>query len=504
MTTYNDLHWDSLNFVKKHLYRQLATPLNHALGRLAIAEHVGGGELSQEQFRRTAHSLEIALNMLRAWTVLVHVKNGGTIRPDQRRPLAPGALPRWLVDHLKAQTSLQVENTQPLHVHLETFYQSLLLICEVGAAIGTLKQLVIMNANHGRTGVWVRAVFSPPPTGAYKGLSAVQHHLQANTQADHDVTVQLQVLTDFLALNGATLKVQNNTETGEQALAALLPVYDEALADQPEAAGDSLYAHLARELDKTPAAQELVQDKHVQSESDEPSTAGKPRLARPVLAPTPQEISESPESGSVTLGDAAVDEGDGDVENQPDTLIVPPPDLRDRMAAALGDPDQPPAKVEHPPDEVENQPETLILPPDGLRERIDRALLEHEESEAEQQAETEAASGDVDANAAESGAIGVVTIENLPETLIVPPPDFRRRLVTPPAPENPCPDATVQASDRPSPENEANDQPDHKPAADSETAQSDAAQEASASAEPDTDVESTAQDSPEEPARQDS
>jgi hypothetical protein len=87
MTTYPDLHWDSLRFVKTHLYRRLATPLNNALGRLAIARHVNDPAEAREQYRRVEQNLEIALNLVKAWAALIHVKSGGTIRQAQYRQI---------------------------------------------------------------------------------------------------------------------------------------------------------------------------------------------------------------------------------------------------------------------------------------------------------------------------------------------------------------------------------------------------------------------------------
>ena len=129
MTSFEDLHWESLRLVKKHLYRRLATPLNNALGRLAIARHVTDPAEAREQYRRVEYNLEIALNLVKAWAALVHVMNGGTIRQSQRRQLIPGGIPAWLVEHLNTQTAVLVEHTQPVVVHPETFYESVLLMC---------------------------------------------------------------------------------------------------------------------------------------------------------------------------------------------------------------------------------------------------------------------------------------------------------------------------------------------------------------------------------------
>ena len=73
MTTFEDLHWESLRLIKKHLYRRLATPLNNALGRMAIARHVTDPSEAREQYRRVEYNLEIALNLVKAWAALVHV-----------------------------------------------------------------------------------------------------------------------------------------------------------------------------------------------------------------------------------------------------------------------------------------------------------------------------------------------------------------------------------------------------------------------------------------------
>ncbi|RPI91899.1 MAG: hypothetical protein EHM39_14130, partial [Chloroflexi bacterium] len=100
MIGYEELTWATLNLVKRNLYRRLATPLNQALGRLAIVRHITDADEIRAQVIMAEQSLEVALNLLKAWAVLIHVKSGGIIRQDQRRLIAPDGMPAWLVEHL--------------------------------------------------------------------------------------------------------------------------------------------------------------------------------------------------------------------------------------------------------------------------------------------------------------------------------------------------------------------------------------------------------------------
>jgi hypothetical protein len=222
MTGYDELTWTTLNLVKRHLYRRLASPLNQALGRLAIARHLSDADEIRTQVIKAEQGLEVALNLLKAWAVLIHVKSGGTIRQEQRRLIAPGGLPAWLVEYLNGLTTFQNGTTRPVFVQAETFYESLVLLSVVGSRVGTLKKLVITDALDDEQRVSVRVVFDPPSAGPYTNLGALYKRYSAPAPAEQETGFQLQVLQELFRLNGATLRLQNNQRSGEQALAARL------------------------------------------------------------------------------------------------------------------------------------------------------------------------------------------------------------------------------------------------------------------------------------------
>jgi hypothetical protein len=342
MTTYPTLDWNSLDFVRSHLYRRLTPPLTHALGRLSVAQLMGSQGDSPEQIRRAGYSLEMALNLVKAWSALVHVKSGQKIQDDQRRWITPTTLPPWLVEYLNTQTAFKAQFQQTLLVHAETFFESLIMMAEIGTSAGALKMLLLDDAKTG--GVWVRAVFDPPSSGAYTGLSALFQRLDSPDPAERERLTQLLVLQDLCTINGVCLRMQTNMNTGEQALAVQFAAHD---------AGESV-----------PCGEPLQEI----TAAEQTQTAALPTL-------TPAEIA-------------------------PETLIVPPPGLHEALLAMTEHPAPlaaaaqegpsfaaPEAPTEPPKSagiefvEPQNPSDTLIIPPLELRRRlIERQLTQEDES----------------------------------------------------------------------------------------------------------------------------
>lgn len=343
MTTYQDLHWDSLRFVRDLLYPRLVTLLSHALSPL-------GGAISPGD--DAWHSLEAALNLIKAWSALTQVRSGGSLAGDQRHLLAPEALPVWLKQRLQAFGALRLEHRQPVLVHLETFYESLVLMSEIAAKSGPLKHVTLAN-NPGETaGVWVRAVFDPPEGSVYAGLKGLLARLDSANEAQRLTAIQVHVLRDLCAVNGATLRVQTNTTTGEQALAA----YFGSVAAAPAAP---------------------VQEPTAVEERSETLIVPPPGFADRLAA----------------LGELAATLEP--VENEPETLIVPPPGMAEQVAKlasltaaldklegdikAIVETPQPAEGPSTAPEPVENQPETLaagsapdVPAPDSPAEAVTR------------------------------------------------------------------------------------------------------------------------------------
>jgi hypothetical protein len=317
MTTYQDVNWDSLSFIKKHLYRRLATPLNNALGRLAIARHVNDPAEAREQFRRVEQSLEIALNLVKAWAALVHVKSGGAIRQEQRRLILPDQLPAWLVEHLNTQTAFLIEHTQPILAHPETFYESLLLVCLAGSMVGTLKKMVTCDAPGGENSIWLRVIFEPPISGPYANLGGLFKRYDARSPLGQDVMFQLQVLQEFLRINHATLRLQNNRRSGEQALTVCVPVAPAGSLISAAETRDEMFDLFPEPLPLSASS----------APASNPAPLPAAESCPPALRPEPS----LPGTGPFELSPAPGVIEKVTPENASDTLIVPPPDYRRRL-----------------------------------------------------------------------------------------------------------------------------------------------------------------------------
>jgi hypothetical protein len=279
----------------------------------------------------------------------------------------------------------------------------------------------------------MRAILDPPQSGPYATLGALFKRFDTPNPSDQEVMFQLQVLQEMLLINGGVLRLQNNRRTGEQSLAASVPVASSAemvearVADLQAGTDEShetmsMYAHLLAALDRPQA---------VPSGSEPPSNGAK------------QPVHESVE-----------------VENRSETLIVPPPNFREQLAARLQQSTESPADDA----EVESNSSALIVPPPNFRERLAAHTREAEKSDGERGAGRPSGEAENRSDSlivplptlgerpAESkpesepaprkpvtgpfgrppdpGLIEVVEPENASDTLIVPPPDYRRRLVT--------------------------------------------------------------------------
>ena len=386
MTTYHDLDWNSLNAIKDHLYQRLASPINNALGRLAIAKHIEKTLETEVQLVYVERNLERAMNLIRAWSALIHVKSGGSIGPEQRRRVRSDDWPEWLMAYLRPQIGLQLNHQSDIYVHPETFFESLLLLWRTSAAIGALKHITTSDAKDETKSIWLRAIFEPPSTGPYTSLGGLADTLSAQVQVD--TLIQMMVLQDLFKINDATLKIQNNKQTNEQALAVCLPVVP---ADLPL---DEAEDHFTSVLDWEPASG---------AEGERESFFAQVIHELNGKSDTDTEIEDSPQPTAAELLAGPVDVG------ETETLLVPPPSLRERLAAL--DPVIPEsAQTPHDKEpngqigpDKNNPPDTLIVPPPGFHERL--AAFTNTGNEIE-----------------------VVTPGEEGDTVIVPPPEMQRRL----------------------------------------------------------------------------
>ncbi|MBN1679000.1 MAG: hypothetical protein JW966_01825 [Anaerolineae bacterium] len=440
MTTFQDLDWESIHCLKTYLYRRMASPLNNARGRLAIAQHVSSTEDAQKQFRLAEQNLEITLNLVRAWNAVIHVQSGRTISNRQCRQITPDALPVWLVDYLSGYTRLEINHTKPLFVHPESLYESLIVLVQVGCAIGKLKSLTLVDASGMWEGVWLRAIFEPPQSTAYSSLPGLMKSLDPDNPAQRDTRFQLEALQCLFALNNARFSLQNNTRTGEQALAALVlathpaqqdaePIDDthkpavsetpagETPIDSTRPTGVFSLAVTASESPDQPPAHEPTSDQDAGADITDKPDDNEPILAGPVLAHTPHKplkvgdtLPPLPEesdtthtiSGPVLASTPVHKKAPAQPQEQPPQVAETSLDKPEKSQAGGAPAPQKPAP----------QPKPAPAP------------------------ESSPTAGDQSED----------TIENAPDTLIVPPPDFRRRIKTPPPP---APDASPDTPPKP-------------------------------------------------------
>ncbi len=422
MTNYQDLDWNSLNFVKNHLYRRLANPLNHALGRLLIMEHIVTDVHARQQFQQVTRNLEVALNLVKAWTALVHVQSGGRLTPGQRRYLGTDKLPAWIVEHLKLQTDVQLIFKRRIYAHPETFYEALVLMLQIAAAIGSPQVLRLEDAPDSG-GVWARAVFDAPAGEPYAGLSGLAQRLDLKEPGTRDILTQILVLRALLALNGAELRMQTNEQTGTQALAVRMPTSSSeqiiVAPELPQAMLDALDATSSdparpqavapepeRPIDKsetliipppgfrkrlakiTAAAQAAAHEQADPAQDDASTSAATPAALTVPSIPAIENESDTlmlpPSDREQRLAEAQYAAGSlppqpadaAAVENQSETLMLPPTDRETRLAEtaqAATDPTAAPAAPESGTPEIENRSETLMLAPADREERLAEA-----------------------------------------------------------------------------------------------------------------------------------
>jgi len=220
-TSYHALHWDSINRVKNYLYRQISPVLDDAAARLSTIERAEASR-GYSALLPVGQRLDMARNTLSAWAALVTVESGGLLSESKRLPLAASTLPDWLTEHIRTRTTLTLEYTRPIFVHPPVFFESMLLLSQIGDEIGALLQMALTDASEAPRGVWLRMVFVPPLRGAYSGMSTLLNALNAQPDAG-DAAFRLQVAGSLMKINECRLVLQYNRKTGEQALAALLP-----------------------------------------------------------------------------------------------------------------------------------------------------------------------------------------------------------------------------------------------------------------------------------------
>lgn len=421
MTTYQDLDWGSMDFIRQHLYKRVANPLDNALGRLLIAEHLVQEASAKAYLSRVSYGLEVSLNLLKAWAALVHVQNGKLIGQEQRRAIAHDAVPDWVQAYLSNRAPFKAAFTRPAWVHPETFYEGLVLLCDVAASVGKLKSIVLIDSPDATSGIWARAIFTPGDSGRYTSLDNLISRLDDGEDPDQrDILTQIDVLRALFAINGAELRVQDNLKTGEQALAVQFPAVSASqIATTPATPGREAHDTPAeRAPDQQPAgeASEMppTVDTALDVTADTSAAAAQSDHAVDTLLPAPSPrvlvqdhlnaldqppaADDAPNGGEPDSTDSEDGDLDGDnIADKDDTLRVPALDWREQMLRA---------------GYVPSSEESKFLVPSALLKRDENAPSEDDndahdaesdakpaETESPRAADAEAGEGNGDADA---------------------------------------------------------------------------------------------------------
>lgn len=197
MIEYKDLHWDSLEFIDHYLYQRVRDTLHN-----------------------TDDNTTLLLNTLATWSTLIEWKTKGQLDETEFQALTPQRIPTWLLDNLNQRAVLKMEHTKAIRVHPSTFFEALVMLVNIAEAVGKLSYVMLNDAAAPREGVWLRVVYMPPEGKGYASKVAISDHLRDNRVLFDSMFI----VADLFALNKTRFGLQNNTRTGHQAFAVLLPV----------------------------------------------------------------------------------------------------------------------------------------------------------------------------------------------------------------------------------------------------------------------------------------
>lgn len=221
---YKNLHWESIAFLKEHLYQRLTSPLNKALSYLELTESKTGNPANARYTTDAQRNLEILMTLIKSWSILVEWKYKGSIAEAEFQALEPTKFPDWLLDELREQAILRFEHSRTLKVQHETFCEGMILLVTVAKALGEISHIMSNDAEDPQTGVWMRVVFKPYKSDGFQSRSAIVEHLSFNDPLMQQLAIQFAVADDLFALNNARFSLQKNTRTGHQAFAMLVAV----------------------------------------------------------------------------------------------------------------------------------------------------------------------------------------------------------------------------------------------------------------------------------------
>lgn len=210
MTDAFNLDWASLNQLSTHLYDRLQQPIAKAIEQVYQSPRV------------SVQQLQLVSNRLHAWSDWLKWKTQRDVLGTESFVQMPfGDAPAWIFETLNRYASIKMEHSKPIYVHPPTFYEALLLLVKAAHQIGKLSHIMTNDANPPQNGIWVRIVFSPPQNNQFEGKLAIVRALQR--ASGEGAYFEISVINDLLQMNHTQYTLQNNTRTGYQAFAILVP-----------------------------------------------------------------------------------------------------------------------------------------------------------------------------------------------------------------------------------------------------------------------------------------
>lgn len=225
MIEYENLNWKNLEIIKKHVFPRLMKPLQQAMDSIAYAQNIeeSGGNMAETLAEAYRH-LDITMTVNKAWDLLIQWKIEGKITDGEMQNIAPSQMPDWFLDFLGQKAIVKLEHTDTIRVYPHAFYEGVILLVNIAETVGELSHIMFNDAAEPREGVWIRIVFKPPKDKPYRSKVAIIDQLDKKDPITKDVALQFVVASDLFGLNDTRFSLQNNTRTGHQAFAVLLPV----------------------------------------------------------------------------------------------------------------------------------------------------------------------------------------------------------------------------------------------------------------------------------------
>lgn len=225
---YKTLKWESLGYLREYLHKRITPSLTDALDKVNETKTLSPDDQTKttDNLVTAEHQLYYTLMVMNAWNNLVAWKNGKDITDAERQIITPEQLPAWFVDRLTEKAVIKFEHSHAIFVNPDVFYESILLLVNITAGIGTLSHIMLNDAASPRIGVWLRIVFEPPDSGTYPSKLAILDRVDSKNPSLRDIPLQFAITEDMFEFNGCRISLQNNTRTGHQAFAVLLPIYE--------------------------------------------------------------------------------------------------------------------------------------------------------------------------------------------------------------------------------------------------------------------------------------